>query len=238
MSDPHGQQPPEEPYGQQPPEHGQPQQPYGQQPQQPYGQQPQQPYGQQPYGNQPQPYGQQPYGQQPYGDQPQQAYGQPQQGYGQQPYGQLAEVPLSQPLYGASIGQAAKRFWKKYATFTGRASRSEFWWWFLVSYLISLVLGIINQAIAGPQPLQPTTQEELSSYFSALVGWTLKASVLGIIWGLATLVGTIALSTRRLHDTGRSGWWYLIGLIPLVGAIILIVFWASAPTPEGQRYDR
>ena len=210
-------------------------QPYGQQPQQPYGQQPQQPYGDQP---QPQ-YGQQ--AQQPYGDQPQQPYGQP--GYGQapqQPYAQVGPVPLSQPWYGAPIGEAVKRFWKKYATFRGRASRAEFWWWFLVSYLISFVLGIIGQVVAGPQPQPPVdaiTNEEFSAYVSAVVGWVAQASILSWIWALATLVGTLALSARRLHDTGRSGWWYLIGLIPVVGAIILIVFWASAPKPEGQRYD-
>lgn len=211
------------------PEGQQPQQPYGQQPQQPYGQQPEQPYGQQPYGEQQQPYGQQPYGQPA-------PYGQP-----QQPYGQVGgDVPLSQPLYGANIGQAVKRFWKKYATFRGRASRSEFWWWFLVSYLISFVLGIIGQAVAGPQPQPPvaaTTQEEFSAYASAVFGWVAQASILSWIWGLATFVGTLALSARRLHDTGRSGWWYLIALVPVVGAVILIVFWASAPRPEGQRYD-
>ncbi len=233
MSDPQGPQQPEQPYGQQP---------------QP-GQQPQQPYGRQPYGDQPQ----QPYGQpqQGYG-QPQQGYGQPQQGYGQQapqpygqqPYGQPAyaqggEVPLSQPLYGASIGQAVKRFWKKYATFRGRAGRAEFWWWFLVSYVVSIVLSVVGQAIAGPQPVAGdlTSQAEASTYVGTVVGWATKASILGLIWGLATFVGTLALSARRLHDTGRSGWWYLIALIPIVGAVILIVFWASAPKPEGQRYD-
>jgi uncharacterized membrane protein YhaH (DUF805 family) len=206
---PYGQQPQQPPYGQQP------QPPYGQPPQQPYGQQPQQP----PYGQVPQPYGQPP----------------------QQPYGQLGEVPLSQPLYGATIGQAVRRFWKKYATFTGRASRAEFWWWFLVSYLISLVLSFVGQAIAGPQPQPPvaaTSQDEVTQYFYAVFGWIAQASIVAWIWALATLVGTIALSTRRLHDTNRSGWWYLIAFVPLVGAIILIVFWASGPKPEGQRYDR
>jgi uncharacterized membrane protein YhaH (DUF805 family) len=225
MSDSYGQQPGQPPPGQQP------QPPYGQQPQPPYGQQPQPPYGQQP---QP-PYGQQP--QPPYGQQSQQPYGQPPL----QPYGQLAEVPLSQPLYGANIGQAVRRFWKKYATFTGRASRSEFWWWFLVSYLVSLVLSVIGQAVAGPQPQPPVaaqSQDEITQYIYAVLGWVSKASIISWLWALATLVGTIALSTRRLHDTNRSGWWYLIAFVPIVGAIILIVFWASAPKPEGQRYDR
>lgn len=222
MSAPYPPQPDDQqpqPYGQQPP----PQQPYGQQPEQPYGQ-PQQPQ----YGQQPQ--------QPPYGQVPQQ---QPYAGQApQQPYGQLAEVPLSQPLYGATIGQAVRRFAKKYTTFTGRASRAEFWWWYLVSTLVSFVLSAINRLFAGPQPLPPTTQDQLNQYFTDVMAWSLRGSVLGLIWGLATLVGMIALSTRRLHDTNRSGWWYLIILIPIVGAIILIVFWASAPKPEGQRYDR
>ena len=209
-----------------------PQQPYGQQPQQPpYGQQPQQP--QQPYGQQPQ--------QPAYGQQPQQPYGQVPQPYGQppqQPYGQVGEVALSQPLYGATIGQAVRRFWKKYATFTGRASRAEFWWWYLVSTLVSFVLSAINRLFAGPQPVAPTTQEQLDGYFSQVMAWSLRGSVLSLIWGLATLVGMLALSTRRLHDTNRSGWWYLIIFVPIVGIIVLIVFWASAPKPEGQRYDR
>ena len=58
--------------------------------------------------------------------------------------------------------------------------------------------------------------------------------MLSLLWGLATLVGLIALSTRRLHDTYRSGWWNLIYFVPLVGVIVLIVFWASAPKPEGH----
>jgi uncharacterized membrane protein YhaH (DUF805 family) len=215
------------------------QQPYGQQPQQPYGQQPQQPYGQQPQQS---PYGQQPPS--PYGQQPQQPYGEVQQPYGgqpQQPYGQVGEVPLSQPLYGATIGQAARRYLKKYATFSGRASRAEFWWWILIYVLVGTVLGVINQAIAGPQPQPPvgaTTQADLNAYLGAVFGWVAKASVAGSIWGLLNLVGLLALSARRLHDTNRSGWWTLIYLIPLVGLIVLIVFWASAPKPEGQRYDR
>lgn len=209
-----------------PPE--QPEQPYGQQPQQPYGQQPEQPYGQpqQPYGQQPE----QPYAQQPYGQQA--------QPYGQQPYGQLAEVPLSQPLYGATIQQAVRRFFKKYATFSGRASRAEFWWWYLASTVVSLVLSAISRIFAGPQPVPPAAQDQLNQYFSDVMAWSVKGSVLSLVWGLATLVGLIALSTRRLHDTGRSGWWNFIYFVPLVGIIVLIVFWASAPKPEGQRYDR
>lgn len=215
MSDPHAPQPPQQPYGQ-----------------------PHQPYGQPQYGQQP--YGQAQQDQPAYGQVPQQPYGQP-----QQPYGQVGEVPLSQPLYGASIGQALRRYPKKYATFSGRASRSEFWWWILVYALVGFVLNLINQAIAGPQPQPPVatatsyvSQAELTQYFYAVLGWAAKASIAGGIWFLVNLVGLIALSARRLHDTGRSGWWTLLYLVPVVGQIIVIVFWASAPKPGGQRYDR
>lgn len=171
-----------------------------------------------------------PYGQQPYGQQP----------YGPPPLGQPAEVPLSQPLYGATIGQSVRRFWKKYATFSGRAGRGELWWWFLVSYLISVALGIVGQAAFGPQP-QPvaiTDDADIRRYLVVVVAWAFKASSIAYAWQAAILVGWIALSARRLHDTNRSGWWTLIGLVPLVGPIILIVFWASPSEVAGQRYDR
>jgi uncharacterized membrane protein YhaH (DUF805 family) len=196
---------------------------------------PQQPYDQPQYGQQP--YGQPQQGQPPYGQVPQQPYGQP-----QPPYGQVGgDVPLSQPLYGATIGQAVRRYLKKYATFTGRASRSEFWWWILVYSLVSFALNLVNQALAGPQPQPPvaaTSQAELNAYIGAVFGWVAKASIAGGLWLLANLVGLVALSARRLHDTGRSGWWTLLYLVPVIGQIIVIVFWASAPKPEGQRYDR
>ncbi|GAB2591457.1 hypothetical protein GCM10009593_34580 [Microlunatus antarcticus] len=152
----------------------------------------------------------------------------------------MGEVPLSQPLYGATIKQSAVRFFKKYATFSGRASRSEFWWWYLIAVVVSLVLNLINRALAGPAPLPGdlTTEADVSRYFMDSFAYSMKSSIASIIFSLATFVGLLALSARRLHDTNRSGWWYLIILVPIVGFIILIVFWASAPKPEGQRYDR
>ncbi len=59
-----------------------------------------------------------------------------------------------------------------------------------------------------------------------------------LIWDVATVVPTVALQTRRLHDTNRSGWWQLLILIPVVGAVVLIVMLASASDPAGARYDQ
>jgi len=93
---------------------------------------------------------------------------------------------------------------KKYAVFSGRARRKEYWMFTLFSTIIALVLGFI-EGIVG---IAPETNQ------SILVG----------IYTLAVLIPSIAVSVRRLHDTGRSGWWVLIGLVPIIGVIVLIVF--------------
>ncbi len=172
---------------------------------QPYGQQG---YGQQPYGAQP--YGQQPYGQQPYGQQP---YGQ--QPYGAQPYGQQsgqAGFPSAPPFAGGqqpggSLGfpDAVRSALTQYATFTGRARRAEYWWFALFNLAASLVAAVIDAAIGFP--------------------------LFQLVVGLGLLVPSLAVGVRRLHDTGRSGWWMLIGLVPLVGAIVLLVFFLT----DGER---
>jgi uncharacterized membrane protein YhaH (DUF805 family) len=85
---------------------------------------------------------------------------------------------------------------KKYADFTGRATRPEYWWFALFAIVGNLVLSRIHP-------------------------------FLGYIFVLGTFVPSIAAAARRLHDTNRSGWWQLLGLIPVVGWIVLIVFLAQ-----------
>ena len=99
----------------------------------------------------------------------------------------------------------------RYAQFDGRANRPEFWWYLLGYWIISAVLGVLGQA-------------------------SIVFSIIGAIYGLAVLCPTLAVGVRRLHDVGRSGWWLLIGLIPLVGAIVLIVFCASPSQPGPNQY--
>ncbi|MDX6263155.1 MAG: hypothetical protein QOH84_4843 [Kribbellaceae bacterium] len=95
---------------------------------------------------------------------------------------------------------------KKYVVFSGRARRKEFWMFTLISVIISIVLSIIDRILG-------------TSY-----GYNNSNGVLQSIYGLLVLLPSIAVSIRRLHDTGRSGWWYLINLVPCVGWIVFLVF--------------
>lgn len=149
-----------------------------------------------------------------------------------QPAGSQTETPLSQPLYGASFGQAFGRFWKKYATFTGRASRSEFWWWYLANVIVIAVLYAIT-AIGGVSgatldPATGTTQP------GPLIG---VGAFLLVAWALATIVPNLAIAWRRLHDTNKSGAFWFLAFVPLVGGIILIILFALESDPQGARFD-
>ena len=93
---------------------------------------------------------------------------------------------------------------KKYAVFSGRARRKEYWMFFLFNIIIVVVLGFIEGVIG----LAPESDQ----------------SVLAMLYSLAVFLPGLAVGIRRLHDTGRSGWWLLLAIIPIVGAIILLVF--------------
>jgi uncharacterized membrane protein YhaH (DUF805 family) len=141
-------------------------------------------------------------------------------------------VPQSAPYYGASLGIAFSRFWRKYATFSGRASRSEYWWWVLIASVVSALFYIIG-TVAGGVYGPPT----------AVGGLTLGPGygiyvTLSLLWGLAVLVPGLALSWRRFHDTNRSGASYFLALIPFVGPIIVLVFVLLPSNPQGARFDR
>jgi len=110
------------------------------------------------------------------------------------------------------FGQAIKTCLNKYATFSGRAQRSEYWYFFLFMLLADMIAGFLDSAIFGDVP------------------------VLYLIATLGLLVPGIAVGVRRLHDTDKSGWWLLIGLIPVVGVIVLIVFFCQPGSAGPNRF--
>lgn len=109
---------------------------------------------------------------------------------------------------------------KKYTEFGGRARRKEYWFFVLFNMIVAIVLGVIDGALG----LYMIEQEE------AQVG------LLGGIYSFAVLLPSLAVSVRRLHDTDRSGWWILIALIPVIGAIVLIIFMVLDSQPGSNRF--
>lgn len=104
------------------------------------------------------------------------------------------------------FAQAVKTCLNKYANFSGRAQRSEYWYFFLFMVIVNIVASVLDSIIFGDMPL------------------------LYLIATLALIVPSIAAGARRLHDTDKSGWWLLLGLIPVVGVIVLIVFFCQRGT--------
>ena len=136
---------------------------------------------------------------------------------------------LSQPLYGASFGQAVSRFFKKYATFSGRASRSEYWWVVLFLGLANAVFSILFTVTGGSYAPDATGMVHVE-------GVSLLIVVLWGIFGLAVLIPHIAVTVRRLHDGNFSGWFYLFTVVGL-GIVVFIL--ALLPSkPEGARFDK
>ena len=102
---------------------------------------------------------------------------------------------------------------RKYATFSGRARRKEYWMFALINILIMLGLTIV-EGTSG----------------------VTDGGVLSALYSLAVVIPSIAVTVRRLHDTGRSGWWILLPLIPVLGAFVLLVFTCLDSEPDTNRY--
>jgi uncharacterized membrane protein YhaH (DUF805 family) len=106
---------------------------------------------------------------------------------------------------------------KKYAVFSGRASRKEYWYFLLFNIIISVALAVVD-GITGS--------------FSADAGMGL----LGGVYTLAVLIPGLAAAVRRLHDTDRSGWWLLFAFVPFIGGIVLLVFLVQDSQPGANQH--
>jgi uncharacterized membrane protein YhaH (DUF805 family) len=108
--------------------------------------------------------------------------------------------------FAAAVKQALSR----YATFSGRARRSEYWWFALFNTVVAVVVSIVDGVLG------------LTVFYPLAV--------------LALILPGLAVGVRRLHDLGRSGWWLLIAFVPLVGAILLIVWFCQDSQPQPNAY--
>jgi len=111
----------------------------------------------------------------------------------------------------------------RYAKFDGRATRSEFWYFALFSFIGSFIFGLIDALIVNPM-------------LGATPGQMGQGGFLQFIFALALMVPSIALAVRRLHDIGKSGWWYLIAFIPIVGVLVLLYFFVLDSQPGSNQY--
>lgn len=117
---------------------------------------------------------------------------------------------------------AIRSFWSRFADFKGRSRRSEYWY-------VQLFLVVTNLAVAG---IDLALMDGDVDRFIANGG----GGIVGLIWIFATIVPALAVLIRRLHDAGKTGWWALVGFIPLVGAIVLLVFTVTDSSPGENKY--
>ena len=115
-----------------------------------------------------------------------------------------------------SFTESIQTVFQKYAVFEGRARRSEYWWFYLAYTVVNAVLSGLGRAVGSG-------------------GFATALSVISGIIALACLVPTISVTTRRLHDTGKSGWWQLLYLT-CIGGIVILIFCALDSDPGDNQY--
>jgi len=119
-----------------------------------------------------------------------------------------------------NMQSAVQTVLKKYAVFSGRAPRSEYWYWVLALVLVSIGVTLVDGAIVAPMLGFERFSED-------------AGQPLEMLFTLAIFLPALGVSIRRLHDTDHSGWWILLGLIPIVGTLILL-WWYTRPSDEGD----
>ena len=112
-----------------------------------------------------------------------------------------------------SFGESVKTCFQKYVTFKGRARRSEYWWFWLLNLIVSIVTLVLD-------------------YKLDMINIEFGIGALSGLYTLIVFLPSLAVSVRRLHDTGHSGWYYLLTFIPILGALFLLYFFVSDSAPE------
>jgi len=124
---------------------------------------------------------------------------------------------------------------KKHFQFSGRATRSEFWYFVLFSMILSFTIAFIGEMlgilymVSFDMPSVSETGEVIN------IVQNIPINILQMVFGLLMFFPSLAVGVRRLHDIGKSGWWYLIVLIPLIGILVLLAFFVMG-SQEGDNY--
>lgn len=126
------------------------------------------------------------------------------------------------PQY-TNMAGAVKLFFSNYVNFKGRSTRSEYWWVMLASFIFGFVLGLIMSITMDKSTMPPTPNTAMTVIF-----WIIE---------LALLLPSIALCIRRLHDVGKSGWFLLIALVPIVGSLYLLYLYCKPSDGPNQWGD-
>lgn len=111
---------------------------------------------------------------------------------------------------------------QKYATFSGRASRPEYWWFVLFLILAQIVLNIVDTMMFGTGTF---------THGPGYARWVSNGGPLSAIFALGTFLPALAAAVRRLHDVGKSGWWLLVAFFPLIGGLVLLYFFVQPSQP-------
>ncbi len=111
--------------------------------------------------------------------------------------------------------------WQRATDFSGRSRRTEYWMFQLFNFLVALALGLLA---FGAGAL--SSEQDGFSVFSISIG----------VFGLVSFIPALSITVRRLHDIGKSGWWYLIAFVPLIGGLVLFVFTLLDSDPDRNEY--
>jgi len=132
----------------------------------------------------------------------------------------MESAPTGRPTHMMSFTDAVQNvLMNNYANWDGRASRSEYWWFFLFTFILQLIALPIDIVVFGYDMMDPAAFQ-----------------IVGTIAGLALFFPALCVAVRRLHDLGKSGWWLLIILIPLLGIIVFLIFMATEGEQLSNQY--
>lgn len=135
------------------------------------------------------------------------------------------------------FSQAIAHNFRNYATFHGRAQRSQFWWWWLFTLIVSIITNAID-GLAGFRVGSSSFDMTVNGQIQQIT--TPGTGIITIIASLVLFLPTLAVAVRRLHDTDRTGWWVLWGgllaIVCCIGFIILLVFYLQRGTSGPNRF--